>query len=412
MLIAQYKFDKSAYAINIDSPMYQISEPTTFNGSGFIDTGIQLFKNDSNWTMFLDCIPNRNDITQAVIHCVDEFGTWPGISFSFEPNGLINIWDGTKGTVIGQDYLNKNIKIVIVKKDDNITIYHNNDSIYQIASPIVIPYTFKSANTTLSIGGGHIGTSAKHPFSGVINDFILYNRALEEQECESIIMNGLLPVFNDDFNYKIIDEYLDTDRNIVTRSIYSDTDFTSCSFENQTSLLTVEYLKVTNEVTSTAEMFYNCDSLTSVNASDWDTSNVTGMWEMFYWCCDLKEIIGIENWNTSSLDDLTYTFFCCESLTSLNLSGWDTSNVTCTDEMFSDCTYLEELDMSNWDLSNADPEYIPYMFYISELDPNNTEYYKPDFKPYLKTIKCDNTNTISLIAPYLPVSSHVLLSGK
>ena len=158
----------------------------------------------------------------------------------------------------------------------------------------------------------------------------------------------------------------------------------------------------TSKVTDLSCIFECCESLTSLNLSDWDTSNVTNMCETFCWCCRLEEIIGIENWDTSSLEDLTYTFMCCESLTSLNLSGWDTSNVIYTDETFSDCTCLEELDISNWDLSNADPDWMSYMFYISELDPYNTDWYDPNFKPYLKTIRCNNANTISLIAPYLP----------
>ena len=102
MLIAQYKYYKPVLDIDMDSIMYQIQEPITFNASGYTDTGIQLLKNDSNWTLFLECIPNINNKTQAVIHCVDESGAWPGISFSFEPNGCLNIWDGTKGTVIGE----------------------------------------------------------------------------------------------------------------------------------------------------------------------------------------------------------------------------------------------------------------------------------------------------------------------
>ena len=515
MLIAQYKYYKPTHTIDTDSILYQIPEPITFDGSGYIDTGIQLLKDDSDWTLFLECIPNIDNKTQAVIHCVDEFGTWSGISFSLEPNGNISLWDGTNGTLIGDGYyLNKKIKIAIVKKDNNIIVYHNYSSSIQYQSyyPITIPYTFKSANTTLSIGGGHRGTESLYTFSGIINNFVIYNKALESEDCESIISNDPRPIFNDNinFNYTIKDEYLDTDdEGIVTRSIYAATDFTSCRFEGESGLATVEYLKVTNKVTTMNQMFYNCYLMTSVNAngwdtsnvtsmietfsycchleeitgienwdtssltnlactfncccvslislnlsswdtsnvtnmygtfgyccsleeiigienwdtskvtdlscifeccewltslnlSDWDTSKVTNMYETFCWCCRLEEIIGIENWDTSSLEDLTYTFMCCESLTSLNLSGWDTSNVIYTDETFSDCTCLEELDISNWDLSNADPDWMSYMFYISELDPYNTDWYDPNFKPYLKTIRCNNANTISLIAPYLP----------
>ena len=212
--------------------------------------------------------------------------------------------------------------------------------------------------------------------------------------------SGVVPTFNSGYEY-IVDEVSNGDGTYAVK-IYADNDFSNVSFENKSNLLTVEYLKVTNKVTSTAGMFYNCDSATSLNLSDFDTSNVTEMWEMFCYCCSLETIIGIENWNTGKVTDLTYTFMCCESLTTLNLSGWNTSEITLLDGMFSDCTYLEELDISNWDLSNADPNWLSAMFYISELDPENDYWYNPDFKPYLKTIRCNNANTISLIAPYLP----------
>ena len=214
-------------------------------------------------------------------------------------------------------------------------------------------------------------------------------------------VSGVVPSFNNGYVYEI-DEVYNGD-GTYTVTITSDEDFSNVSFENNSNLLAVEYLKVTNKVTSTAGMFYNCDSVISLNLSDFDTSNVTEMWEMFCYCCSLETIIGIENWNTGKVNDLTYTFMCCCcGLESLNLSGWDTSNVVLLDETFSDCTYLEELNISNWDLSKADQDWLQNIFYISELDPENDYWYDPDWEPYLKIIKCNNANTISLIAPYLP----------
>jgi hypothetical protein len=259
-LIARYKFDKSIYATNIDSIIYQIPEPITFNNSGFMDTGIQLLKNDSDWTIFLDCIPKLDNTPQAIIHCVDEYGTYPGISFSFE-NGYINFYDGTNGTRIGNgNYLNKNIKIVIAKKDNNIIIYHNNDPVYQMNSPITIPYTFKGADSTLSIGGGHRGETPVHLFTGAINNFILYNEALEDQECNFIINNngllpensGLIPEFNAEFtNYEIVDEYLDTE-DIVTTSTETMMLMNYDAEPDEYGVLTTEY-EVENISTFAAE---------------------------------------------------------------------------------------------------------------------------------------------------------------
>ena len=214
--------------------------------------------------------------------------------------------------------------------------------------------------------------------------------------------SGIVPRFNQGYVYEVNE--IDNGDGTYTVTLTADNDFTYVDFtdfdDEEYNLLSIEYLKVTNKVTTMDYMFYNCGALTSVNANGWDTSNIINMVETFCYCCSLEKIIGIENWNTSSLTDLTYTFYCCESLTSLNLSGWDTSNVTLADATFSDCTCLEELDLSNWDLSSVDTDWLSDIFYISELDPNS-EYYIETFKPYLKTIKCNNANTISLIGPYL-----------
>ena len=212
--------------------------------------------------------------------------------------------------------------------------------------------------------------------------------------------SGVVPRFDPNCVYTASE--VDNGDGTYAVTLTADNDFTYVDFYEQTSLLSVEYLKVTNKITTMDYMFWGCDSLTSINASGWDTSNIIDMVETFCYCCSLEEIIGIENWNTNSLEDLTYLFGCCESLTSLNLSSWNTSNVTLAKGIFSDCTCLEELDISNWNLSNADTQLMSNMFYISELDPDNEDWYDETFKPYLKTIKCNNANTISLIAPYLP----------
>ena len=68
-------------------------------------------------------------------------------------------------------------------------------------------------------------------------------------------------------------------------------------------------------------MFYNCFSLTSLNLSNFNTSNVTDMEGMFYGC---------------------------SSLTSLNLSNFNTSKVTNIYNMFDGCSSLEYINLKNF----------------------------------------------------------------
>lgn len=49
---------------------------------------------------------------------------------------------------------------------------------------------------------------------------------------------------------------------------------------------------------------------------------------------------------------MSFMFKDCSSLTSLDCSNWDTSNVTRMQEMFENCSSLKTLDLSNFDTSN------------------------------------------------------------
>ena len=162
--------------------------------------------------------------------------------------------------------------------------------------------------------------------------------------------SGVVPIFNSGYTYEVSE----TENNgIYTVEITSDTDFTSCSFKSKTGLLTVEYLKITNAVTSMYEMFYGCTSLTLINGmANWDTSNVTNMSNMFRNCNNLTSL-DVSNFNTSNVTTMRYMFGSCESVTSIDVSNFNTSSVTDMGCMFSYCTSLTELDVSNFNTSSV-----------------------------------------------------------
>ena len=107
-----------------------------------------------------------------------------------------------------------------------------------------------------------------------------------------------------------------------------------------------------SSVTSMYEMFRNCRSLTSLDLSNFNTSNVTNMGSMFSGCNSLTSL-DLSGWNTSNVTDMEQMFQYCNSLTSLDLSGWNTSNVTDMSSMFWDCRSLTSLDLSGWNTSNV-----------------------------------------------------------
>ena len=86
-------------------------------------------------------------------------------------------------------------------------------------------------------------------------------------------------------------------------------------------------------------MFSGCNSLTSLDVSNWDTSNVTDMSLMFDSCHSLTSL-DVSNWDTSNVTDMSLMFENCDKLTSLDVSNWDTSNVTNMSYMFCYCKSL------------------------------------------------------------------------
>ena len=105
-------------------------------------------------------------------------------------------------------------------------------------------------------------------------------------------------------------------------------------------------------VTNTTEMFSNCDELTSIDLSNFNTSKVVYMSGMFYYCFRITTL-DLSNFDTSKVKFMNYMFYHCSDLTKLDLSNFDTSNVTGMSDMFGSCYNLTTLDLSNFDTSKV-----------------------------------------------------------
>jgi len=106
------------------------------------------------------------------------------------------------------------------------------------------------------------------------------------------------------------------------------------------------YLKNTNYI------FYECDSLTNLNLSNFNTTNVTDMSYMFRMCKSLRNL-DLSNFNTTYVHNMSYMFGFCKSLTSLDLSNFNTTNVINMSNMFEYCDSLRNLDLSNFNTTNV-----------------------------------------------------------
>ena len=127
----------------------------------------------------------------------------------------------------------------------------------------------------------------------------------------------------------------------------------SFMFYNTPKLTKLDVSKwVTNNVTNMSNMFGGMSSLTTLDVSKWNTSKVTNMGGMFYKASSLATL-DVSKWNTSNVTQMTYMFGSMNSLTSLDISNWNTSNVTDMSHMFLDTSLLKTLNVSRWNTTNV-----------------------------------------------------------
>lgn len=136
--------------------------------------------------------------------------------------------------------------------------------------------------------------------------------------------------------------------------------------------------------------------LTTVDLSNFDTSNYINMSGMFQGCSALKNI-DVSGFNTSKVTDMINMFNNCWKLTSLDLSNFDTTNVQYMNLMFSDCSSLTSLDLSSFDTSKVTNMYGMF-YYCSSLTSLD-----------LSSFNTTNVTNMSSMFQYCPKLSNLTL---
>ncbi len=119
-----------------------------------------------------------------------------------------------------------------------------------------------------------------------------------------------------------------------------------------TSFTNIIYYLNTSNVTNMSRMFYNCESLTSLDVSKFNTANVTNMSNMFFDCSSLTTL-NLSSFNTANVTNMTGMFSGCSSLTTLNVSNFNTANVTSMGAMLWNCSGITSLDLSNFTVAST-----------------------------------------------------------
>lgn len=144
----------------------------------------------------------------------------------------------------------------------------------------------------------------------------------------------------------------------------------------------------TSKVTNMSAMFKGCSSLTSLNVSGFDTSKVTTMDEVF--SASRVQKLDLRGWNVENVLTMRYMFVDCNSLATINLTEWNAIKCTNMVNMFKGCIAIKniyglstlvkaacqempgfnmlpdiDLDLSGWDTSGL--KRLDLAFYMSSI---------------------------------------------
>ena len=99
-------------------------------------------------------------------------------------------------------------------------------------------------------------------------------------------------------------------------------------------------------------MFQECNELTNLDLSNFNTSKVENMSKMFSDCYEL-EFLDLSNFNTSGVTDMESMFNKCYKLKEIKgINNFNMSNVINRKEMFEDCYELKNLDLNKFNFLN------------------------------------------------------------
>ena len=102
-------------------------------------------------------------------------------------------------------------------------------------------------------------------------------------------------------------------------------------------------------------MFSDCQNLTSLDLSNFNTENVQYMSSMFYECKNLTSL-DLSNFKTKNVKDMSEMFYECNSLQTIYCNN--TWTCALSNEMFYNCTSLKgavRYNANKEDVSMANP---------------------------------------------------------
>lgn len=170
----------------VDEPIaYTLPQETTFNGtSDYVDTGIQLFKTDQNFTITMDVTADTQTGEQtALLHCMREAYPYRGLCVQSANGAKFRLDEGNNKTAIGNLVpISQRTKLIIVKNGTTMKVYNSNN----VTGESV--YNFTSLDQTLLLGAYQTvdGTKGRF-FKGTIHEFSISNTVYSNEQINTYL---------------------------------------------------------------------------------------------------------------------------------------------------------------------------------------------------------------------------------
>lgn len=195
------------------SVLYTLPQETTFNGtSDYIDTGVQLFKTDQDFTITMDVTADTPMAIQTcIMHCMKEQSPYPGIVLQSSGNdGYFALSAANNVSPIPNlVHIPQRTKLVIVKNGTTMKAYTNNNAKGESV------YKFTSIDQTLLLGAYQDinGTKGRF-FKGTIHQFSISDTVYTLEQ-----INAYLGIVSQGRVFKINSTCMNTTDNKLTDSI-------------------------------------------------------------------------------------------------------------------------------------------------------------------------------------------------
>lgn len=164
--------------------LYELLEPTTFDGNTVIDTGVSLWDVDKDWSVVFDA--ESLDESSKTLFCFSIYDETKGIS---NDNTLALAytysWGSKKWLVYSMGYKNEKISGTTTTKGIVVHTKGKQKPVLYLSDTIGIELLSNNSELTsnhLYLGGRMISGELSDGFKGTVNNFKVYDRVLTTEE--------------------------------------------------------------------------------------------------------------------------------------------------------------------------------------------------------------------------------------